>query len=167
MRTYELVLVVQPGLDEEGLDAYLKTLTGTVTDAGGQVVNVEHMGRRRMAYPIKKATEAHYVLLHLNLENSALVETERRIKLSEEVLRHLVIRLDELMEPAPAQEPQPLEASDEAEAVVADGADAEDAVAEDADAEDADAEDADAEDLEADDLAAELADELAEDESES
>ncbi|MHB1317011.1 MAG: 30S ribosomal protein S6 [Anaerolineae bacterium] len=159
MRTYELVLVVQPGLDEEGLDAFLTTLTGFVTDAGGQIVDVEHMGRRRMAYPIKKATEAHYVLLHLNLENSALVETERRIKLSEEVLRHLVIRMDELMEPAPAQEPEPLEASEEAEAV--------DETAGDSVAEDAVDADAFVEDLEADDLAAELADELAEDESES
>ncbi|MFO7696583.1 MAG: 30S ribosomal protein S6 [Anaerolineae bacterium] len=149
MRTYELVLVVQPGLDEEGLDAFLSTLTGVVTDAGGQFVDVEHMGRRRLAYPIKKATEGHYVLLHLNMENPALVEIERRIKLSEEVLRHLVIRMDELMEPAPAQEPEPQEASDEVEAV-------EDAAG-----------DSVAEDLEADDLAAELADELAEDGSES
>jgi len=54
LRTYELVLVVQPGLDEEGLDAFVNTFTGMVDEAGGQVVDMEHMGRRRLAYPIRK-----------------------------------------------------------------------------------------------------------------
>ncbi len=143
MRTYELVLVVQPGMDEEGFDAFVSTLTGMVTDEGGQIVDVEHMGRRRLAYPIKKITEGHYVLLHLNLETPALVELERRLKLSEDVLRYLVIRMDELMEPAPPQEP-------EAEGVADAGV--EDAI---------EAEDSQDEGLDADDLAAELADELA------
>jgi len=143
LRTYELVLVVQPGMDEEGFDAFVSTLTGMVTDEGGQIVDVEHMGRRRLAYPIKKITEGHYVLLHLNLETPALVELERRLKLSEDVLRYLVIRMDELMEPAPPQEP-------EAEGVADAGV--EDAI---------EAEDSQDEGLDADDLAAELADELA------
>jgi small subunit ribosomal protein S6 len=144
LRTYEVVLVVQPGLDEEGLDAFIGNLTGVVTEAGGQVVDVEHMGRRRLAYPIKKVTEAHYVLLHLNMENAALVETERRIKLSEDVLRHLVIRMDELMEPAPAQEIVAPQAANEAVVEAADD-----------------------EAVDGDELVAELADELAEDEPEA
>jgi len=149
LRTYELVLVVQPEMDEEGFDAFVSTLTGLVTDEGGQIVDVEHMGRRRLAYPIKKITEGHYVLLHLNLETPALVELERRLKLSEDVLRYLVIRMDELMEPAPPQE-------QEAEGLEAEGV--EDAGVEDA----VEAEGSEDEGLDADDLAAELADELAE-----
>lgn len=148
MRTYELVLVVQPGMDEEGFDAFVSTLTGMVTDEGGQIVDVEHMGRRRLAYPIKKFTEGHYVLLHLNLEPPTLVELDRRLKLSEDVLRYLVIRMDELMEPTP---PQELEAEG-VEAEVVGDAGVEDA---------AETEGLEDEGLDADDLAAELADELA------
>lgn len=152
MRTYELVLVVRPEMDEEGFDAFVSGITGMVTDQGGQIVDVEHMGRRRLAYPIKKITEGHYVLLHLNLETPALVELERRFKLSEDVLRYLVIRMDELMEPAPPQEP-------EAQGLEAEGLEAEGLEAEGLEAEGvADSQD---EDLDADDLAAELADELA------
>ena len=147
MRTYELVLVVRPEMDEEGFDAFVSGITGMVTDQGGQIVDVEHMGRRRLAYPIKKITEGHYVLLHLNLETPALVELERRFKLSEDVLRYLVIRMDELMEPAPPQEP-------EAQGLEAEGLEAEGLEAEGV-------EDSQDEELDADDLAAELADELA------
>ncbi len=142
LRTYELVLVVQPGLDEEGLDAFVNTFTGMVDEAGGQVVDMEHMGRRRLAYPIRKATEGHYVLLHLNLESPALREIERRIRLSEDVLRHLIVRMDELMEPVPASSEAPSEGvAEQAEEQV--------------------------EGVDDDALAAELADELAEDAPES
>jgi small subunit ribosomal protein S6 len=139
LRTYELVLVVRPEVDEDGYNALIATLSGLVTENGGQVVDVEYMGRRRLAYPINKVTEAHYVLLHLNLETPGLNELERRLKLTEDVVRHLVVRLDELMEPAPPAEEQPEGAEEEAEG-----------------------EQAAAQELDADDLAAELADELAE-----
>jgi len=142
LRTYELVLVVQPGLDEEGLDAFVNTFTGMVDEAGGQVVDMEHMGRRRLAYPIRKATEGHYVLFHLNLEGPVLREIERRIRLSEDVLRHLIVRMDELMEPVPASSEAPSEGvAEQAEEQV--------------------------EGVDDDALAAELADELAEDAPES
>jgi len=141
LRTYEMVLVVQPGFDEDGLDAFISGLTAMIADAGGQIVDIEHMGRRRLAYPIKKTTEGHYVLLHANMENAALSEVDRRLKLSEDVLRYLTIRMDELMEPAPAEE-----ATEEAP----EGAEEAEAVEEE-------------ENVDADQLAAELADELAED----
>lgn len=96
MRTYELMTVVQPNLDEEGLAAFATRVQQVITDNGGQVVKAEQMGRRRLAYPIKKRTEGHYVLFQASLERPAIVELERMLTMSDDVLRHMMFRLDEL-----------------------------------------------------------------------
>ena len=101
MRTYELVMILQPGLEEEALDAAVNGLKQVVVDNGGEIVRVESMGRRRMAYLIQKHSEGHYVLMYLNLEQPTILELERRLKLSDDVIRHLLVRLDEEMTPEP------------------------------------------------------------------
>lgn len=96
MRTYELVMIITPDLDEDGLNAIVERVQGVLTDNGGELVTTEHMGHRKLAYPIRKRTEGHYVLIHAQLERQAILELERFIKLSEDVLRHLLVRLDEI-----------------------------------------------------------------------
>lgn len=96
LRTYELVFIAQPELDEEALTALVASIKQIVTDNGGEIVKAESMGRRRLAYPIGRYNEGHYVLIHAGMERLALNELERRLKLSEDVIRHLVVRLDEL-----------------------------------------------------------------------
>lgn len=96
MRTYEVVFIAQPGLDETGLASLVETVKRTVTENGGEIVKEEMMGRRKLAYPINRYDEGHYVLLHASLERPALNELERRLKLSEDVLRHIIVRLDEI-----------------------------------------------------------------------
>lgn len=95
MRNYELVLILQPGLDEEGLNSLVARFQQLVVDNKGQVAKVEQMGRRKLAYPIKKQREGYYVLFHVGLERAAISEVERGLRLSEDVLRHIMVALDE------------------------------------------------------------------------
>lgn len=95
MPAYELVFIAQPNLDEEALNALVSRVQQVITDNQGQILKVEPMGRRKLAYPIKKYREGSYVLIQANLERAAMAELERTLKLSEDVLRHLLVRLDE------------------------------------------------------------------------
>jgi len=95
LRTYELIFIAQPELEQEALSALADRLRQVMEDNGGQVKKVEQMGRRRLAYPIKKRTHGQYVLIHASLDRTAISELERSLKLSEEVLRHLLVRLEE------------------------------------------------------------------------
>ena len=95
MRTYELVFIVQPDLDEEGLNAFVEQIQKVITENGGEVVKVEQMGKRRLAHPIRHLKDGYYVLIHAKLDRLAMAELERTLKLSEDVLRHLLVRLDE------------------------------------------------------------------------
>ncbi len=110
MRTYELVVILQPNLEEEALDAAVGAFRQVVVDNGGEIVRIESMGRRRLAFPIRKYTEGHYVLMYLNLERATIQELERRLKLSDDAIRYLLVRLDEEMTPEPEPEP-PAEAA--------------------------------------------------------
>lgn len=95
MRTYELMFIVRPELEEEAVDALVERVQQIMTANGGQVEKVDRMGRRRLAYPIQKHREGHYVLIHAGLEREAMAELERNLKLSEDVIRHLLVRVDE------------------------------------------------------------------------
>jgi len=95
LRTYELVFIAQPDLDEDALNSLVDRVQQVMTDNGGEVQKVERMGRRRLAYSIKKRTEGHYVLVQAGLDRTAIVELERSLRLSGDVLRHLLVRLDE------------------------------------------------------------------------
>ncbi len=95
MRDYELTLVVRPDVEDTGLAALLEKIKGLITTAGGQGIQVEPWGRRHLAYPIKKITEAQYFLIRAQLPAQALRELERNLRLTEEVLRFLLVRADE------------------------------------------------------------------------
>ena len=101
MRTYELVMILQPNLEEEALETVVGALRQVVVDNGGEIVRIESMGRRRLAYQIQKHNEGHYVLMYLNLERATIQELDRRLKLSDDVIRYLLVRMDEEMTPEP------------------------------------------------------------------
>jgi small subunit ribosomal protein S6 len=120
LRTYELVVIVQPDLEDEALDAVVGNFKQVVVDNGGEIVRIESMGRRRLAYPIQKRTEGHYVLMYLNLERATIQELDRRLKLSDDVLRYLLVRMDEMLTPEPevVEEPAAVEAQAEPDTAV-------------------------------------------------
>ena len=95
MRDYELTLVVRPDVEDTGLASLLEKIKGLITTAGGQGIQVEPWGRRHLAYPIKKITEAQYFLIRAQLPAQALRELERNLRLTEEVLRFLLVFTDE------------------------------------------------------------------------
>ncbi len=92
--SYELVYIVRPTVDEQSLAALSERVEKIVTANGGEITRRDDWGKRRMAYPISKFHEGFYTVLQLNLPTTAVREIERSLKLTEEVLRYLVVRLD-------------------------------------------------------------------------
>ena len=95
MRDYELTVVFSPEVSEEDLDAEIEKVSGLITQKGGEVVEVNRWGRRRLAYPIRRFREGNYVLTQLKIEPNLAVELDRNLQGLEEILRFLLIRLDE------------------------------------------------------------------------
>ncbi len=92
MREYELVMVIDPELEEEKVSATVDRISQFVTTRGGEVTEVNHWGRRKLAYPIKKRLEGNYIVTHLRLEAAQTAELDAGLRLSEEVLRHLLVK---------------------------------------------------------------------------
>ena len=93
-RPYEVTLVFRPDLDEAAFTANLDKVKNRMTSAGGTVTQTNVWGRRRLAYPINKLTEGQYVLFLADLPAQALAGLEREFRLSEEILRFLIVRVD-------------------------------------------------------------------------
>jgi len=105
VRNYELVFIVHPEVDDEGLAAVVETVKDLVKRDGGRVAKVDLWGLRRLAYPIQNLGEGQYVLMHLHLATEGIAELERSLRLSEQVIRHLIVRLEDDALPE-AEEPQ-------------------------------------------------------------
>lgn len=94
-RTYEVMFIVRPDVIEEDLDKLVATLQSTATGAGATVKNAEKMGRRRLAYDVKKFQEGQYVLFTLAADGKAVHELERRLRVTEQVIKFITVRTDE------------------------------------------------------------------------
>lgn len=90
MRNYELMVLVQPDLDEIAFGDVTSKIAGWVTDSGGTVEKTVDWGNRRMAYQIRKQRESHYVLFNITVEPSATKELERNMRFLEPVMRHML-----------------------------------------------------------------------------
>lgn len=95
MRDYELVLIVHPDVDDEGFNGIIEQVGAQITDGGGQVTQVDTWGRRKLAYPIRKVREGQYVIMQTQLPREGIGELERMLKLTEPVMRHLLVRVGE------------------------------------------------------------------------
>lgn len=95
MREYELVLVIDPEIEDEQVSATVDRMKQLVTSRGGEVTNVNPWGKRRLSYPIKSRTEGNYVVTHFRIDPSQAAELEAALRLSEEVLRHLLVRTED------------------------------------------------------------------------
>jgi small subunit ribosomal protein S6 len=94
-RSYEVMFIVRPDLTEEDVDKLISTLQTHVTNAGAVVANVEKMGKRRLAYDVKKFQEGQYVLVTLNSDGKGIYELERRLRVTEPVIKFITVRMDE------------------------------------------------------------------------
>ncbi len=93
LRDYELVLIINPEVSEEEFEATLSSVSQFINGNGGTVSHVEQWGKRKLAYPIEHFMDATYVLTRLEMRPSLSKELEAKLKISEKVIRHLLIRL--------------------------------------------------------------------------
>jgi small subunit ribosomal protein S6 len=94
-RTYELMFIVRPDMTDEDLDKLISTLQSAVPAAGGNVIKVEKMGKRRLAYTVRRFHDGIYVLLVVEGGGAVIHELERRLRVTEPVIKFLTVRTDE------------------------------------------------------------------------
>ena len=94
-RIYELMFIVRPDMTEEDQDKLISTLESAVASSAGQVKNVERMGKRRLAYKVRKFQDGIYILLTVEGSGGLIHELERRLRVSEPVIKFLTVRIDE------------------------------------------------------------------------
>ena len=93
MDDYELVVIISPELDEEGISKIIDQVDNCVTKRGGIVSETHKWGKRKLAYPIKKFMEGSYISTQFKLEPNLIKETDAELRASGEIIRHLVVRL--------------------------------------------------------------------------
>jgi small subunit ribosomal protein S6 len=94
LNNYELIIILKPDLANEKLDAVLENVKKFISGKGGAVADVQKWGKRRLAYPIKHFGEGIYFLLKLQAKASQNRELEINLKISEDVLRHLLVKIE-------------------------------------------------------------------------
>ena len=94
MRRYELMLVLRPDVADDRAQAVIDRTTRQISAGGGQIVKVAPWGRRRLAYQIDRYREGSYHIILFESPGEAIVEMERGLLITEEVLRHLVTRVE-------------------------------------------------------------------------
>jgi small subunit ribosomal protein S6 len=94
-RTYELMFIVRPDMQEEDLDKLISTLQSVVPPSGGTVVRVDEMGKRRLAYMVRRFHDGLYVLMVIEGGGPVIHELERRLRVTEPVIKFLTVRVDE------------------------------------------------------------------------
>jgi len=111
--TYELMYIVSPEVEEEDLEAVVVRIGQMITDGGGEVLHVESWGRKRLAYQIRRFREGNYILAYFQLDPAAVLQLRARLALTEEVIRYLLLRTEEVpkgvADAAPQEEPAPAE----------------------------------------------------------
>lgn len=95
VRPYEALYIVRPDLDDEAVNAIMEKYKGIIEEQGGEVENVNRWEKRRLAYEIKDQTEGIYLLMNFNAESAVSSELDRRFKISDDVIRHIIVRRDE------------------------------------------------------------------------
>ena len=91
MRSYEVIFILDPALADDAVDGAIAAASGVVTKEGGEVVEVQKWGKKRLAYEVKKRREGHYVFLRLRAPVKAVSELERHLNIAEPVLKFLTV----------------------------------------------------------------------------
>jgi len=94
-RLYEVMFIVRPDVADEEVDKLVAGFTTTITSGGGAVKSVEKMGRRKLAYMVRKFNDGNYVLLTIEANGAGVLELERRLRVTEQVIKFITVRIDE------------------------------------------------------------------------
>ena len=95
MREYELTFIVRFDVEEPDLSAVIERVKSLITDNGGEVTKLDLWGTRRLAYPINHVREGQYVFMLTKLPPQAITELDRALNLTEEIMRHLFVRVED------------------------------------------------------------------------
>ena len=94
-RLYEVMFIVRPDVAEEDVDKLIAGFSTSVTNGGGVVKNVEKMGRRKLAYLVRKFNDGNYILMTVEAGGPVILELERRLRVSEPIIKFITVRIDE------------------------------------------------------------------------
>ena len=94
MNKYESIIIINPSLEEQGMKEIIKKFEDMI-NSEGKVESVEEMGKRKLAYDIKKFTEATYVLFNFEAKPELIAELERNYRITDEIIKFIVVRKDE------------------------------------------------------------------------
>lgn len=94
MTNYELMFILDPALEDAAKEAAVETVKGIIASEG-EVGNVDVWGMRKLAYPIQKKNEGYYVVIEFKAQPTLPKELDRRLKISDNVMRHLIVNKDE------------------------------------------------------------------------
>ena len=95
MKKYELMFIVKTTMESDAASTLANNYKSVITDGKGEVTNFKDMGQRKLAYAIKKQANGFYYCLNFTATSDVVSELDRRLGLDENILRHLIIRLDE------------------------------------------------------------------------
>lgn len=94
MRKYEVIFIVRP-MEEEATNAIVAKFQKLIANNGGKIDKEDRWGRKRLAYEIKEQTEGYYVLFYVTAEAACVSECDRVMKITDEILKHMIVRIDE------------------------------------------------------------------------
>ena len=95
MRDYELVAIINPEVDEDGMSKIMEKVAQSINSRNGVVEEIKNWGKRRLAYPVRKFMEADYVLARFKLMPKSVKELEGEISASGDILRYLVVKVED------------------------------------------------------------------------
>ena len=95
MRVYEVLFIVAPNIEESDIDTLVTQLSDVAANQGARIAKIDRMGRRRLAYPIGKFNDGHYVVFTIEGSGAEIAELERRMRVTDAVIRYITIRIDE------------------------------------------------------------------------
>jgi small subunit ribosomal protein S6 len=94
LRDYELVVIISPEIADDGIDSTVNNISRLITKDGGTVDEIDRWGKRKLAYPIKRFLEGNYILFRCKMKAASGKGLEANLRISEEVLRHLLVRIE-------------------------------------------------------------------------
>jgi small subunit ribosomal protein S6 len=94
-RVYEVMFIIRPDVDDDEAEKLITGFTSTVTSGGGMVKSVEKLGRRKLAYMVRKFNDGNYVLMTIEASGAVVLELERRLRVTEPVIKFITVRVDE------------------------------------------------------------------------
>lgn len=94
-RLYEVMFIVRPDVEDEEIEKLIESLSNTVKTGGGNVKSVEKLGRRKLAYIVRKFADGNFILFTVEATGPVVQELERRLRVTEQVIKFISVRMDE------------------------------------------------------------------------